>query len=186
MARFRSDDHAQKLERAAKAMGLSVDREGSRLSGSKYLHVSDPRDENRAPVKIRISDHALPPSYKVKHGEADLELGTHADAAGGWAKGVRHLSKTFGRDLAGSAKSAVTRLEKDEAAARAAAAAERERAARQQAQRAAHKPVAVEHEIVRPLNFGQPGSRNNPIWPAGYTPPPPGMAGKMPGTWKKE
>jgi len=73
------DDIAAQLESALGGVG-----EGSNLSGSRYVKVGD--------VKIRVSDHELPPSYARARGVPDIDIsvgdqtwGDATDAIGGEA-----------------------------------------------------------------------------------------------------
>lgn len=78
---------------ALSEMGFSVNRsKGSELSGSRYIYATAP-DGNE--VKIRISDHSLPASYKILNGVPDLEIGPHGDATFE-EDAIVHLAKKFG------------------------------------------------------------------------------------------
>lgn len=81
------------LKRALNRSGIETYGEkGSSLSSSRYLEASIP-DWSRNKIgpleaddvrylKIRASDHDLPPTYARLNGEADVEIGPHGSAAG--------------------------------------------------------------------------------------------------------
>jgi hypothetical protein len=62
---------SKRLEDVFIKMGFSVEKEGSALSDSQYLTLTH---ENEEPIKIRISDHDLPPSYSGLHGHDDYDI----------------------------------------------------------------------------------------------------------------
>jgi len=71
--------HAALIELAAEAAaetleatGWSCTRDGSGLSRSLYVEAY--HEETEAELKIRVSDHALPPTYGQTRGYADLEI----------------------------------------------------------------------------------------------------------------
>jgi len=66
-----------KLTRALTHPGTSVEEISSSLSESYYLMVTrwTADGEFDQTIKIRISDHELPPTYANQHGSADYEIG---------------------------------------------------------------------------------------------------------------
>jgi len=97
-----------RIRKHAADMGWEVtDTARSQASGSNYLNLSRPSgklDEFGDPimdhVKVRISDHDLPPSYKRTMGEADFDVGVggkdRVDEQGGWADAVGWLARRAG------------------------------------------------------------------------------------------
>lgn len=97
-----------RIRKHAVGMGWDVtDTARSQSSGSTYLNLSRPSgnlDEFGDPildhVKVRISDHDLPPSYKRTIGEADFDVGVggkdRLDEQGGWADAVGWLARRAG------------------------------------------------------------------------------------------
>jgi|GEM_PF-3069766 len=115
---------AELIAKYAEQSGWSVDRKfGSNLSHSHYIELVRPIafDEDGDTVdwetlKIRVSDHALPPSYKMQHGEADFEVSPegslHQDAhSGDWKDAIAWLAKRSGKEL----PSVVSRVAKAQA-----------------------------------------------------------------------
>jgi len=84
---------AGRLAKYADKMGYSVAREGSALSGSQYLNLS--HESLDGPLKVRISDHNLPPSYGVP-GDIDVHAGTPREESVGWSDAVKHLADRIG------------------------------------------------------------------------------------------
>lgn len=70
---------ADELADLLRGAGYCIAVEHSRLSCSTYISVSE-SEESDDYIKIRVSDHALPPSYGVLNGHADIELGDYAEA----------------------------------------------------------------------------------------------------------
>ncbi len=66
-----------KLAKALTQPGTSVEEISSTLSESYYLMVTrwTADGEFDQTIKIRISDHELPPTYANQHGAADYEIG---------------------------------------------------------------------------------------------------------------
>lgn len=97
-----------RIRKYATEMGWEVtDTARSGASGSNYLNLARPSgkvDKYGDPimdhVKLRISDHDLPPSYKRNIGEADYDVGVggkgRADEQGGWADAVGWLARRAG------------------------------------------------------------------------------------------
>ena len=115
----KADDLAKSLQRWAEEMGLTVERSASKLSGSRYLNVSraDKDGNLLGGWKIRVSDHDLPPTYAVQHGEADYEVGSHSmGARGGVPAAVSWLSDVTGLPVPSGIKGAVTRHQSELAA----------------------------------------------------------------------
>lgn len=97
-----------RIRKYASEMGWEVtDTARSGASGSNYLHLARPSgkvDKYGDPimdhVKLRISDHDLPPTYKRTIGEADYDVGvggkSRMDEQGGWADAVGWLARRAG------------------------------------------------------------------------------------------
>lgn len=99
-------DHAKKL-------GYDVEKRGSASSGSEYLNLSIGDGDNFQTLKVRISDHELPPTYGLMHGYADYEIGPHdSGAVRGWAGVVDDLAKRAGKPTPSAAKAQLTKQEK--------------------------------------------------------------------------
>lgn len=62
----------------ARRMGYSVQPGASNASDSLYLTLDHPRLDR--PLKVRISDHPLPPTHQKMMGRADIEIGPHGEA----------------------------------------------------------------------------------------------------------
>lgn len=96
--------------------GLPIETNGSNLSKSKYVNIGIPNgvdDEGQKifdTVKVRISDHELPPSYGNLNGWADYEIGPHQSAASHYLDVVSSIYKRAGIEPAGPTKSALTKL----------------------------------------------------------------------------
>lgn len=83
---------AEKLESFAREAGLSVEVDGSSLSSSRYLKISD--DEET--IKVRIADHIAKPTYEVVNGFADYEVGPHdMGATLDWEVAAVWIAKRF-------------------------------------------------------------------------------------------
>lgn len=72
---------ADYLESKLATMGFSVDTSASDLSGSRYITLTNYKEitgktskYNDEELKIRISDHDLPPSYDGLHGYHDIDI----------------------------------------------------------------------------------------------------------------
>ena len=93
----------------AEGLGYTIlDSHGSGLSSSTYLNlaVNAKVDEDGGvmdydrEIKIRFSDHDLPPSYKRVHGEADYEVspvGRMDQAGGTWRDAIKWLAEKAGK-----------------------------------------------------------------------------------------
>lgn len=87
------------LAKYAEKLGYAVKRENSALSDSEYLMLSHPQLQKE--LKVRVSDHNLPTSYKQKHGEADFEVTTNGpreDAGNSWFNTVGLLARELNQD----------------------------------------------------------------------------------------
>lgn len=105
--------HATQIEKYAEASGWSVDETfGSGLSGSKYVVLSRESGDEVETVKIRVSNHELPPTYKYQHGMADYEVVpdkvNHNDAQGDWRDAIKWLSQKSGSKIPAAVRSADT------------------------------------------------------------------------------
>jgi hypothetical protein len=90
---------ADRIMRYAEALGYDAKRSGSSLSASQYVEVA--HEERDLVLKVRISDHVLPPSYGRG---GDYEVGDHADAHGSWAGAVAWLAAKVEAPVPGPAK----------------------------------------------------------------------------------
>ena len=118
-----------RIRKHATEMGWEVtDTARSGASGSNYLHLARPSgkvDKYGDPimdhVKLRISDHDLPPSYKRTIGEADYDVGAgsnvRADEQGDWADAIGWLARRAGIEPRGPAKSIIAKRTAERAAA---------------------------------------------------------------------
>lgn len=118
-----------RIRKYATEMGWEVtDTARSGASGSNYLHLARPSgrvDKYGDPimdhVKLRISDHDLPPSYKRNIGEADYDVGisgkARADEQGDWADAIGWLARRAGIEPRGPAKSIIAKRTAERAAA---------------------------------------------------------------------
>ena len=94
---------AGQIEKYASHLGYGVERSGSNISGSKYLSLT--HEALGEPLKVRISDHDLPPSYGPP-GDYDVRP---VDA---WQDVVKSLADRVGQpmpkasDLAAATKAA--------------------------------------------------------------------------------
>lgn len=80
---------ADAIARNLKVAGFSVTCEKSGLSASQYITAAIyDADDNTIfeRIKIRVSDHALPPTYGALNGYADYEVGPHQEACSDWAR----------------------------------------------------------------------------------------------------
>ena len=103
--RRRSD--ADRLARLLDEAGLYYERKGSGLSGSQYFDVK-PAIEDASNLKVRVSDHVLPPSYEGVHGRADFEIGDY-ETAFPFMEQVPKIFGSLGADTPKSFKSAAKR-----------------------------------------------------------------------------
>ena len=117
-----------RIRKYATEMGWEVtDTARSRSSGSNYLHLARPSgdlDKYGDPimdhVKLRISDHDLPPTYKRTIGEADYDVGVSGkarwDEQGDWADAIGWLARRAGVEPRGAAKSIIAKRAQERAA----------------------------------------------------------------------
>lgn len=115
-----------RIAKNAADLGWHVDRrQASSASGSNYLTLSRPTgasdsfgDPVMSTVKVRVSDHDLPPSYKGMMGAADFDVGVggvRGDAQGDWADAVKWLADRAGVSPPASVRAAITKREADAA-----------------------------------------------------------------------
>jgi hypothetical protein len=132
---------ADRMAKHLEQMGYSVGHEGSSLSGSRYLTLNHDAVPNG--LKIRVSDHDLPPSYG-RPGDYDVHSGSARAESVSWMDAVRDLAERIGAPVPPGVKSATTRQQN--AAARA---ADQQAAARSawDAQRAAQPKTAAQVQI---------------------------------------
>lgn len=132
MSRFDARRTADVVARQLVAAGFTVQRDGSGLSASQYLTVAIHGADDEAlfgPEKIRVSDHALPPTYGAMNGWADYEIGPHDEAVSDWTRVVVRLCERAGRAAPPAVRALVTRRERAMADAKARAAEQAERMA---------------------------------------------------------
>ena len=123
MARFDAYRTAELVTRHLVAAGFSVGCDGSSLSSSQYVTAARyDEDDNEIfeQVKIRISDHALPPTYGQMNGWADYEIGPHMEACDDWTRIVLRLCGDAGLPVPAAVRALRTRRQKAEDTARAA------------------------------------------------------------------
>jgi len=85
-------------------MGLSPVPDRSGLSSSRYVTFYN----DDSSWKIRISDHALPPSYGQSQGWPDFDLGDHPDSSGNYYDCLRWISRVSEVALPVAYRTAVT------------------------------------------------------------------------------
>lgn len=117
-----------RIRKHATEMGWEVtDTARSGASGSNYLHLARPSgklDKYGDPimdhVKLRISDHDLPSTYKRTIGEADYDVGVgkkiRTDDQGDWADAVEWLARRAGTEPRGPAKVIIAKRAAERAA----------------------------------------------------------------------
>jgi hypothetical protein len=115
------EDIREAIGRHAEAMGLETDRHSSGISSSQYLTVTHRlnEDDSGKDYKIRISDHVLPPTYKMMNGEADYEVSVpgkeHQDTHGEWSDAIDFLSRRTGKPVPKTVQARIDRLKQEEA-----------------------------------------------------------------------
>lgn len=109
-----------RIAKYAEGMGYNVAKDASKLSGSEYLNLTHDKMPDGS-LKIRISDHNLPPPYGVP-GDIDVHTKTPREQSIGWPETVRYLAERAGVPVPAPVAAV---LAKAEAKAQAAAAAER-------------------------------------------------------------
>lgn len=123
-----------KLRRALERSGIAVDgRHGSGLSRSDYLGAMIPDwsgatvgplpEGAMRTVKVRSSDHDLPPTYGILNGRPDVEIGPHGAAIGDWTDAAKWIFREAGMKPDARTQSSITRVERRWEAERAAKAA---------------------------------------------------------------
>lgn len=112
MTKFNAHRIADNIERNLRAAGFSVGRDGSGLSSSQYITAAIYDDEGGyvfEQVKIRVSDHALPPTYGSMNGWADYEVGPHYEAVSDWTRVVVRLCERAGLAIPATVRALITR-----------------------------------------------------------------------------
>lgn len=112
---------ADRIARYAASLGYSAAHTGSKLSESAYVEVTlwDEADADAGvSLKIRVSDHDLPPSYAAP--DIDV-LATEARGFGvHWTAAVARLAREAGKPVPATVRGLMTRMERTAAAAEAA------------------------------------------------------------------
>jgi hypothetical protein len=92
----------------ASHMGYNVSKDASKLSGSKYIGLSHDKLPDTF-LKVRVSDHDLPPSYGHP-GDYDVE-GKGRPSGNGmhWSDAINHLAGRVGAEVPPAAKRELTR-----------------------------------------------------------------------------
>lgn len=113
-------DVAGRIAKHAGKMGYSVSRDASNVSASNYLNLAHEALPD-GPLKVRVSDHALPPSYG-RPGDFDVIAGRGGarETGIGWAETLRALATRVGLPVPSVAQSVLTRTANKEATAKAA------------------------------------------------------------------
>lgn len=111
-----SNDIAERIARYAAQFGYDVERHGSASSSSQYIELAfykeyDDGSHDYETLKIRVSDHDLPPTYGALSGYADYEVGPH-DSGTEWDIVVADLAERTGNPLPPAVKAAQTRKAK--------------------------------------------------------------------------
>lgn len=90
---------ADYLEKTLKSWKISYSRKGSELSDSVYIEIC----ENEENIKIRISDHDLPPTYGILNGYADIEIfgngNLNRESGSSYFSAIAYLSRIFGKKM---------------------------------------------------------------------------------------
>ena len=115
---------AARIAGQAEKLGFSVSRDASKLSASKYLELTHDKLPN-SDIKIRISDHDLPPSYGPP-GDYDVHAGSPRDQSVSWYDTIKSLADKIGQPPPSLAQSAITRQNNIESAQVAAEAARKQ------------------------------------------------------------
>ena len=108
-----SYDIAERIARYAAQFGYDVERHGSASSSSQYVNLAfyqehDDGSHDYETLKIRVSDHDLPPTYGKMHGYADYEVGS-PDSTLEWDDVVEILAKRTSNSLPPAVKAVRTR-----------------------------------------------------------------------------
>lgn len=107
---------AERIARYAGQFGYDVERHGSASSSSQYVDLAfyqeyEDGSHDYETLKIRVSDHDLPPTYGALNGYANYEVGPH-DSATEWDVVVADLAERTGNPLPPAVKAAQTRKAK--------------------------------------------------------------------------
>jgi hypothetical protein len=102
----------QRIAEMAKDMGYATARDSSKISGSEYLGLS--HDKLPDTLKVRVSDHDLPPSYGPP-GDYDV-YGKGRTTGNGihWSDAIAHLAGRVGEKVPALAQREVTRRANEE------------------------------------------------------------------------
>lgn len=99
---------AKHFEKHLQLLKLPYEMKDSPLSKSCYFYVHT-EDES---IKIRVSDHELPPSYGILHGQSDYEVTPkdkmHPESHGTWYKVINQLCKRFDLPVPATVKRLLT------------------------------------------------------------------------------
>lgn len=144
----RTEEIAKRLKAVAEALGYEVEEQRSHVSESRYLYcclpplADDPDADPPPAVKVRVSAHDLPPSYK--DADHDVDSGGNRPMGAHWAVVAAALARRVGKPVPAVARQALTRLAR--AAEQAAA---RERAIREETARIAAARQAFDDAVRR-------------------------------------
>ncbi len=122
MIRFDAYRTADLIAHNLAAAGFCVGRDGSALSSSQYVTAAIYDDDGATvfeQVKIRVSDHVLPPTYGQMNGWADFEVGPHMEACDDWTRIVVRLCADAGLTAPAAVRALRSRRERIEDKARA-------------------------------------------------------------------
>ena len=106
------DDIANYVHRHLKAAGASCELHYSSHGTSVYIFASSEDEDGdilAGPIKIRVSDHDLPPTYGQMHGWADIEVGPHPEATSDWLVAVKAALKALDLQPAAITRQVITR-----------------------------------------------------------------------------
>lgn len=101
-------DLANKIGSYAGQLGYSVEPQGSALSRSSYLSLSHDALPDTT-VKVRVSDHDLPPSYGPP-GDYDVHYGAPRQFSTDWINAVADLARRVNQQVPAPIQSQLTRM----------------------------------------------------------------------------
>ncbi len=157
MIRFDAYRTADLIAHNLAAAGFCVGRDGSALSSSQYVTAAIYDDDDDGvtifdQVKIRVSDHVLPPTYGQMNGWADFEVGPHMEACDDWTRIVVRLCADAGLTAPAAVRALRSRRERIEDKAR--ADREASRADRDAAYKAEQERLARRQEALAAAGYG--------------------------------
>ena len=138
---------ADRIAKYARQLGWSTQINYSNSSDSVYVTCERPDVLNL--VKIRISDHPLPPSYRKISGQSHFEVGSHDEANGSWAEAIAWIADED-QKLPPPVKASLTRSGSTATAGgREHEEVERDRVLRESSERV-NREIQIEQEIIIP------------------------------------